>query len=184
MAESLEQIHRRTGGDKGTVHSYLEAYEELLSPYRFKDGNVLEVGVFRGESMRMWEQYFPAAVVYGIDLCDQPLGLADLRPMLAECAHRIVFMDAANPVEVERNFGGMRFNVIIEDAGHHPDQQLAIYRNFRDKLAPGGVYIIEDIADLDSTRAVFEGMDPTRTVTIIDRRAVKGRFDDVLVVVR
>jgi SAM-dependent methyltransferase len=181
---SLADLFRKYGGDKGSVHSYIEVYEELLAPYRSLPGNVLEIGVFAGNSLRMWEEYFTSAVVWGVDLCDRPLGMADLRPMVAEGTHKLAFFDAASPAKASENFHGMTFNVIIEDAGHHIDSQLAIYRNFRDKLAPGGLYVIEDVANLDRDRAALEAIDPKRTVTILDRRQVKGRFDDVLVVIQ
>jgi len=63
------------------------------------------------------------------------------------------------------------------------EHQLAIYRNFKEHIAPGGIYIIEDIADIDKTRPLFERIDPAKQVRILDRRNVKGRFDDVLVVI-
>jgi SAM-dependent methyltransferase len=181
---SLADLFRKYGGDKGSIHSYIDVYEELLAPYRSLPGNVLEIGVFAGNSLRMWEEYFTGAVVWGVDLCEQPLGMVDLRPLIAEGTHKLAFFDAVNQAQASENFQGMTFNVIIEDAGHHIDSQLAIYRNFRDKLAPGGLYIIEDVADLDRDRAKLEAIDPQRQVRILDRRCVKWRFDDVLVVIQ
>jgi len=173
------------GSDKGSVHSYLQVYEELLKPYRSTARRVLEIGLMGGASLRLWEDYYQSAWVHGADLCDQPHGgLADLRPMLAEGTHHINFLDATDPVRVEHTYLDLKFDVIIEDASHVLEHQLAIYRNFRDRLAPGGLYCIEDVADLDKVRPLFENIDPAREVTILDRRAIKGRFDDVLVVIR
>jgi hypothetical protein len=170
--------------DKGDVHSYLPVYETLLAPYR-PACKLLEIGLFKGDSMRLWEAYFPCGEIHGIDLCDQPLdGMADLRPMIAEGTHNICLMSATHPAEVERYFGGFQFDVIIEDSSHAESEQLGIYHNFRDKLAPGGTYVIEDVQDIDKSRVTFEGIDPERKVEILDRRHIKGRYDDVLVVIR
>lgn len=170
--------------DKGDVHSYLPVYAELLEPYRPKC-RLLEIGIFKGDSLRLWENYFPDGEVYGIDLCDRPLdGMADLRGMIAEGTHRISLLSATDKDAVERHFANMQFDVIIEDSSHAEGEQVAIYRNFRDKLAPGGVYVIEDVQDIDASRAVFENIDLDRSVEILDRRHVKGRYDDVLVVIR
>lgn len=166
------------GTDKGSVHSYLPVYEELFAPYR--NGSILEIGVFKGDSLRLWDRHFSS--VTGIDLCDRPLGMADLRPMLDD--YDIVLMNALDRDAVERNFGDVRFDVIIEDSSHAIEEQVAIYQNFRDKLAPEGVYVIEDVQDIDDSREVFEGIDPQRSVEILDRRHIKGRYDDVLVVIR
>lgn len=175
------------GCDKGTIHDYIAVYDDLLAPYQMSARRVLEVGIMGGASLRMWEDYFGVGArdveVWGADLCEQPLGLADLRPLITEGTHRIALMNAEDGPSVERYFAGMMFDVIIEDAGHDLSQQVAIYRNLRHHLSPGGIYVIEDVADLDRDRAVFEALAPDRGVRIVDRRAVKGRFDDVLVVI-
>lgn len=182
--------------DKGDVHSYVEVYEQLLAPHRRPGVRFLEIGLFHGASLRMFEEYFavppmplprgssfPAAV--GIDCSDRPHdGMADLRPMIATGGHDIRLLNAADPQEVYARFiNDPSFDVIIEDAGHAVADQLAIYANFRNRVAPGGLYIIEDIENIDRDRVIFENIDSTRRVEIIDRRQVKGRFDDVLVVI-
>ncbi len=171
-------------GDKGTVHSYIEVYEELLAPYRKPGVVVAEIGILSGMSLRMWEAYFQGGTVYGLDLNDHPLDMCDLKPMIAEGSHRIVLMDAANPDQLSENFTGVTFDVVIEDASHALSQQLDIYRNWRTKMNPGGIYIIEDVENIDASRPSLEMIDPSKTVEIIDRRHVKGRYDDVLVVIR
>lgn len=174
-----DAVSKKCQSDKGDVHSYIEVYEELLAPYR-NAKKMLEIGVFKGDSIRMWEQYFDQAEVYGVDLCDRPHGgLGDLRPMIAEGTHRIILMNACDPEQVERNFSGQKFEVIIEDASHTLADQLRIYENLRDHMSPNGIYIIEDIAFIDTDRAAFENIG----ARIIDRRNIKNRFDDVLAVI-
>jgi len=185
---SLARIYERYSGpasygDKGTTHSYIEAYEYLLAPYRHTAKRVLEVGILTGHSLRMWEEYFASSTVHGIDLCDRPLDMGDLRPMIAEGTHHISLLDATDPVQVEQHFAGMTFDVVIEDASHALEHQLAIYANFKPKMTPDGIYVIEDVADLDRVRPAFEQIDPTKLVRILDLRHIKSRFDDVLVVI-
>jgi SAM-dependent methyltransferase len=191
---TLAQIYDRhkgdntTGwGDKGTVHSYIEVYEKLLEPCRHTAKKMLEIGILTGESLRMWEEYFDKSEVHGIDGSDQPLGgRYDLRPMIAEGTHHIHLLDATDMAQVWIHFEGMLFDVIIEDADHDLWQQLALYKLFKRHLAPGGIYVIEDVKDLDQpeVRASLEAIDPGKTVKIIDLRGNKGRFDDVLVVIQ
>lgn len=171
--------------DKGDIHSYLPVYEEILKPYRNTTGNVLEIGLFRGDSFRLWERYYcPNARHYGIDCDLQPHGgMADLRPLIAEGRGRIFIMDAINAGEVEDEFSGITFDVIIEDAGHDISQQLEIYKVFKNYLAKGGLYVIEDIQDLDRDKALFENIDPDKNIQILDRRNILGRYDDVLVAI-
>jgi hypothetical protein len=153
----------------------------MLAPYRTSARMVLEIGLLGGLSLLMWEEYFQNAEVHGIDLTDQPLdGRFDLRPLIA-AGHRIHLLDASDPEQVESHFSGMLFDVIIEDAQHYLEQQVAIYLAFRDHLAPGAIYIIEDVANIESSRTIFESLDSTKQTEIVDLRETKGRFDDVLV---
>lgn len=172
--------------DKGDVHTYLPVYEELVAPYRGRPSlHVLEIGVFKGQSIRMWERYFgPEAMVYGIDCELQPVGgMADLRPMIAEGTHHLLILDANNKSELDARLGDLKFDIIIEDASHALEHQLGIYANLRDRLTPDGLYVIEDIDRLDEVQPRFTNIDPSRRVRIFDRRHLRGRFDDVLVVI-
>ncbi len=193
MTETLDEIYQRykshdpSGpgfGDKGTVHSYIDIYEDVLSAYRNTAKQVLEIGILNGSSLRMWEEYFSQSKVYGIDIDQKPLGLFDLTHMVAEGTHNILFLDSTLPEEVEAALPGAMFDVIIDDASHALEHQLAIYENFKRHLSPGGIYIIEDVADIDASRHEFEKLDRTKCIEIIDLRHLKGRFDDVMVIVR
>lgn len=188
--ESLQQIWERLAKagyetDKFSVHSYGEIYEEILKPYRETAKNVLEIGLFSGNSLRMWEQYFTNAKVYGIDCDEQPHGgMADLRPMIAEGNHNIIIGDATNPADVEKYFKGIKFSVVIEDANHDPIQQQQIYLALKPYLEEGSICIIEDVVPKDGVITLFEGIDPETEVTILDRRHIKNRFDDCLIIIK
>lgn len=166
--------------DKGSVHSYIEIYEKILSPYRHTAKKILEIGIFRGASLRLWESYFDGEV-HGIDCSDQPHGgMADLRPMIESGEHNIHILDATNESEVEKHFGGMKFDVIIEDSGHRVEDQIALYHIFKNYLADGGIMIIEDIQDPDNTLDAF--VDLPMFDVAIDLRGSKGRYDDFLII--
>lgn len=178
---------RGHSSDKGSVHSYLPVYENILAPYRETAKNILEIGIFHGDSLRMWEEYF-SGKVYGIDCDEQPHGgLADLRPMIKEGTHNIAIMDATDSAAIEKNFSGIKFDVIIEDAGHDISQQLQLYKAWRPYLNEGGIYIVEDIQHINRDDMFFksiEHFDPKLTVEIIDRRHLKQRYDDVMVIIK
>src|SRR5215831_7296942 len=188
--KSLAEIYERYkhsdvhfGTDKGTIHSYIETYERLLADYR-RNSTVLEIGVGCGQSIRMWKEFFIDSRVIGTDISDCPSHYGtDLKSVLAE-GHDLRFFNAADPEQCKKHLDGLVFDVIIEDADdHNADQQLTIYNNLRGHLAPDGIYIIEDIADLDRSKARFQQIDFSKHVQIVDLRKIKGRFDDVLVVI-
>lgn len=177
--ETLSEIYKRysvaedTGsGDKGTVHSYIPVYEKLLEPYRDGFLNFLEIGLARGLSIAMWREYFaPSVAVFGMDLSlafdPEPLKQKD-----------IVFIVGDSRTHKPHSF----FNVIIDDGSHDISDQEATFRNLSPKMIAGGVYIIEDVNGVEALTPRFSALHPR--MEVIDLRAVKGRFDDVLIVYR
>lgn len=59
-----------------------------------------------------------------------------------------------------------------------------VARNYSGLLAPGGLLVIEDVQDPDWVphviRAFPEGL--RHLASVVDRRHVKGRYDDLLIV--
>lgn len=184
LRELYNKHKRGDWPDKGSVHSYIEVYEEILYPYAHDDrNNILEIGLMSGESLRMWVEYF-AGTVYGIDCDIKPIsGLADLTQAIAE-GMNISIGDASSKEVIEKFYKGIEFDVVIEDAGHELYQQLKIYETLRPYVAKGGIYIIEDIQNIDESRKFFDNIDIGRHVEIVDRRNVKNRYDDVIVIIR
>lgn len=170
--------------DKGTIHSYIEVYEEILAPYKDTAFNILEIGLFKGNSLRMWKEYFKG-VVFGIDCDIKPHGgMADLTEMVKSDEFNIKLFDAECPIKARYYFNETKFDVIIEDAGHHIEQQVKLYNIWKKYLTPNAIYIIEDVQDIDNTRFTFENLDNSKNITILDLRKKKGRYDDVLVIIK
>lgn len=182
----LELYNKHKKGDwpdKGSTHSYIEVYEELLAPYRHTAKNILEIGLMSGESLRMWAEYFDGNV-HGIDCDIKPInGLADLTEAIAE-GYNISIGDATSEWDINKFYNGIKFDVVIDDASHNLMDQLKIYYNLKPHMNKGSLYFIEDIQDIDSNRSFFEAIDPDRQVKIIDRRVIKKRYDDVIVLIK
>jgi len=166
--------------DKGSIHSYIEVYEDILRPYRYTATNILEIGLLAGASLRMWEKYF-TGTVYGIDCDIKPIGgRYDLEPIIAEGNHKIIIGNAENPEVIKQHFSGIKFDVIIEDANHSVEQQLKLYENFQPYMNKGGLYIIEDIQDVKNFPVILT----ENEVRLIDLRHVKNRYDDCIIVIK
>lgn len=172
LAEIYER-HSVTGpdighGDKGGTHSYITEYEELLAPYREKC-SFMEVGLAFGLSVAMWDEYFgPESELTAADISI----VFDTEPFT-----RWLFVesDATKPAFLDA-LGDQTFDVVIDDGSHMTADQLATRDLLLPRMNPGGLYIIEDILDLDATRHLFPGAE------IRDLRGVKGRFDDALII--
>jgi len=178
--ESLKEIYKKyTGpdgwGDKGTAHTYIDEYERLLKNYR-NNSTVLEIGIAFGHSCEMWCDYFTNSTIIGVDITNHGIDVNNVR-------YKTFFIDATTP-DVLPFLEQYTFDVIIDDGSHGIEDQLNSYNILKHKLSPNGIYIIEDVANLDSVRPLFESIDNTKTVTIIDNRNKKDRYDDVLIIIQ
>ena len=129
------------GGYPGdTCHNYTPAYHELLGHRREQVRRVLEVGVNAGSSLRMWAEYFPAAQVIGLDIRPEVLFTADrIRCYLADQGNAGSLRAAVEAA------GGGGFDLIVDDGSHEDHHQVITAETLLPYLAPGGVYVIEDI---------------------------------------
>ncbi len=170
-------------GDKGTAHSYINSYEILLEPYRKNNINLLEIGIAYGESLEMWYEYFNQGEIYGVDIHAVEIFSNEFKPGGYKNDDRFTIWieDATNPKFLD-TIKEITFDVVIDDGSHVLSDQVETFKNFKNnnKINPGGIYIIEDVVDLDEVKDEFIALHDN--CEIIDLRNVKGRHDDVLIV--
>ena len=121
-------------------HHYFEIYHRHFEPFRGRSPVVVEVGVFHGGSLQMWQHYFgPGAHIVGIDVdarCKQfedesttiLIGDQADRRFLAEVRERVPHID-----------------ILIDDGGHTMTQQIATFEELYPHIQPNGIYLCEDI---------------------------------------
>src|SRR5215472_6132210 len=71
----LCELAKFYGSDKGgehlkagdTCHNYTKFYHEMFKDRRNDVEAVLEIGIAHGHSLRMWRDYSPQALIFGID---------------------------------------------------------------------------------------------------------------------
>lgn len=181
--------------DKGTVHSYIEWYSDVLEPYRMCKYFV-EIGIFNGSSVDLWRRYLHT---------DTKIFALDMNPHLYE--DEIEEYKTQN-VFIKQNIQAYsqqaidwileqtnqeKINVFIDDGSHLLQDNVWILKNYGKIINAGGILIIEDI-DLTQRRgenilSILENTMKTvdyeyTSYEIVDRRSVKQRKDDILFVVR
>lgn len=122
-------------------HGYTHYYHSLFGARRESIHKVLEIGVDVGASLRMWEEYFPAATIFGLD-CDHTKLITEdrIQCYLCDQAYPGSILDASFRVGAEIDFA-------IDDGSHQPSHQIESAKVFVPLLAPGGIYVIEDVLD-------------------------------------
>lgn len=124
-------------------HHYFEIYSRHLQVYRTRPVRMLEIGVFRGGSLRMWKQYLhPESTVVGVDIdktCkDHESPENNIHVRIGSQADPD-FLQAVNA-----EFGP--FDIILDDGSHKTHHQIASFGAlFRDALKDGGCYMVEDV---------------------------------------
>lgn len=170
-------------GDKGTAHSYIESYEKLLTPYRNKPVNLLEIGIAYGESLEMWYKFFQEGKIYGADIHDREIFSDKFKPGGYKNDKRFkIWIEDATQYSFLDTTKNINFDVVIDDASHRISDQLQTFTMLKssNKINKGGIYIVEDVANLDSVKSQFIALHDN--CEIIDLRSIKGRYDDVLIV--
>ena len=141
-------LAEKHGTNKHDV-GYTPIYYDLLKDRPIQ--RVLELGIGgpglshgasrKGASLYMWRDFFPGAYIYGLD---NNLGLLFEAPFI-----QTGLADVTDPTSLTlaADATGGRFDLIVDDAVHKPDVQLAAARSLLPYLTPTGVYVIEDVID-------------------------------------
>ena len=113
-------------------------------------------------------ELFPQATFYGIDY-----NLSQVeRDVYNDSRFHKLQMSQTDPA-VRHAFDGVTWDLIIDDASHKRDDQIATFNMLKDRLTPGGKYIIEDIYSEYVYPESFKSQ-----FTEYDIRHIKNRGDD------
>jgi hypothetical protein len=119
---------------------YFDIYHRHFQKFVGKPVAVVEIGVLSGGSLTMWKNYFgPHCSVYGIDIRPECKAYEDdrTRIFIGDQADRSFWRSFRNEV--------MDFDIVIDDGGHLPEQQIVTLEETLPYIRPGGVYLCEDV---------------------------------------
>jgi hypothetical protein len=168
--------------DKNTVHSYLELYEKLLRPIKYKSLNVLEVGIFEGGSIKMWNDFFPNASVHGVDIIHINNVWEPIRNNEKIILHTST--DAYDSNFVKKSFldSNIRFDFILDDGSHQLEDMKKFIKLYSEIMTEDGILIIEDVQDLNWLQILKDETpeDLKAYIKTYDLRENKNRYDDIV----
>jgi beta-1,4-mannosyl-glycoprotein beta-1,4-N-acetylglucosaminyltransferase len=173
---NLASIVNSNFTDKNTIHSYLDLYENILQSRQFTSKNILEIGIQRGGSIKLWNDYFVNANIYGLDI--------DKAPDYLNNYPRIkTYQDNAYTFECIQKLidSNIKFDVIIDDGPHTLDSMIFTLLYYSKLLSPDGILIIEDIP-LIEWAYLFEKIayKYRNNTKIYDLRQNKNTYDDIV----
>lgn len=121
---------------------YLAIYSAELARFVEHDRPVrlLEIGVQNGGSLEVWRRFLPeGSSITGIDIDPACAGLA-----LGD-GITILIGNAGDPIALEQLLGEAQFDVIVDDGSHRSSDIIAAFESCFSRIAPGGIYVIEDL---------------------------------------
>jgi len=120
-------------------HHYFDIYEENLSKYKNKKITLLEIGVSKGGSLKMWQNYFnKKSLIVGIDILPEckKYENKNIKIFIGD-QKNINFLDS-----VIKTIG--KPDIVIDDGGHLSNQQIISFNYLYYHLKNNGTYIVED----------------------------------------
>jgi hypothetical protein len=169
--------------DKNTCHSYLDLYNSLLCSKKETAKNILEVGIYRGGSIKLWHDYFQNAMIYGLD--HDPIDRYITNEIKnKERIYLFTSIDAYNENYFNSNFLSkkIKFDFILDDGPHTLDSMKTFIKLYSQVMTDDGILIIEDVQDWDWIETLKNEVPDhlKEFIKAYDLRKNKGRYDDIV----
>lgn len=129
---------------------YFEVYEHYLRPLKRTTFSLLELGVYRGESLRAWQAYFRRAKIIGLDIDPEAANRA--------LGFKVFTGSQSDPAVIDQALreAGENLRVVIDDASHLNALTVASFDLIFPRLPSGALYFIEDLAPVSYEAASRE----------------------------
>lgn len=131
---------------------YFDIYHRHFSRFVGSPVKVLEIGIYSGGSLGMWKSYFGSGChIYGVDIEEACKSY--------ECDNVTVFIGDQEDPKFWAQFNNQvqGIDILIDDGGHTPNQQMVTLEQMLPRLRPGGVYLCEDVHGIHHGFAAFVG---------------------------
>ena len=150
MSDLLKLFDKHDTDKGSSKHFYQEVYEPHFEKLRDKRINILEIGIWKGESTAALHEYFPNATIYGIDIFvrTNPEDLA----ILKEDRVKWIKGDTLDPMvkeQCKKAWPSIKFDFIIDDGAHWPEANQLTFKHLNHLLKKEGKYFVEDVWPFD-----------------------------------
>lgn len=139
MVNSLDDIAKKHGTDKSSlIHNYCVKYEKYFPFKREEKLKIIEIGVYDGQSLKMWKDFYYNSTVIGIDIMEK----------CKKYEEENIFVEIGS--QVDENFifkvceKYQSFDLILDDGSHINEHVIKSYELLFPYLKSGGVYVVED----------------------------------------
>ena len=121
---------------KGKLH-FLKIYENYFDKLKKKKINILEIGVDKGNSLKIWKDYFIKGTIVGIDLKRYDFKVKRIYTHTGSQSDEKFLKSIINIYK--------KFHIIIDDGSHFSKDIIFSFNYLFPHLVDKGFYIIEDL---------------------------------------
>jgi hypothetical protein len=116
---------------------FLEIYDKYFKVYQDKEIKILEIGVDKGESLRVWREYFSKAIICGLDIDKKDFEIENVDIIVGDQSNLDIL------TKIVSKYGS--FDIIIDDGSHRNEHVIKSLDYLFDYLNYNGFYIVEDL---------------------------------------
>ncbi len=119
---------------------YFDIYERHFERFKNKKIILLEIGVSKGGSLEMWQEYFGDRIeIIGIDINKEckKLETDKIKIFIGSQEDKIFLRDLKSKIP--------KVDILIDDGGHMMDQLRITFEELYDWVDENGIYLAEDL---------------------------------------
>ena len=166
----LDALARGRTDKSSLAHGFTEIYERFFLPLKYERSRICEIGIEKGGSLAVWREYFPKAVIFGIDIVDcSEYAQKRVKTFVADQSRR-------SQLQSFIKTSGGQFDIIIDDGGHTMIQQQISLGFLFKHVKPGGLYVVEDVHT--SLPRFYHGFGVDKTGNNSTLTMINGLFGD------
>ena len=139
----LQQLGLKYGTDKANHkhrgRSYLDIYDYYFEKRRLDVRSFVEIGINNGSSLKMWRDYFPHAIIHGVDI--------DPRCKVNEEERVKIHIGDQNDDEFLNSLSSElgSVDILLDDGSHITTHQIRTFNHLYGNIVSNGFYLIEDL---------------------------------------
>ena len=176
--KSLYRLGREYGTDQSGQHKYTTVFPNYMGYYEKLPVRFLEIGIKKGASLRMWNDYFEHEDAHLVAV-DNDLTTFEHVPMTPRWHMALGSQyDKEFLATVGEEHGP--FDIIVDDGCHHPEAQITAFKGLWPFISRGGIYVIEDLYEsfTKGNQSLVTYLDNmTKSLVVSGKRHGKTSYD-------
>lgn len=136
--KNLTEIANKYNCDKGSVAFEAHGYTEVYKNYIPSEGEftLLEIGIWKGDSLKMWHEYNPQLIIHGVDI----------HPLIENVEGANIHVGSQNDYSfITQLVMKTSPDFIIDDGSHIYSDIMSTFIFIHPLLKKGAYYFIEDL---------------------------------------